>query len=308
MNPPTTILDSDTLQRILYMHRLGNLQSVHEPAQGYMNWCFILNDAFVLRVDAGRHSAVGRFLSERRAYDLLKYSGIPVPRVIALDRSKSVVPYEYIITTKLPGVPVTQAWPSLNPAQQTQVAQSVGRYLAELHSHSTGHFGDLRTYIEAPYHRWYDFCLEAIEHFLDQARTQASLSPALADASLAYFRAQPALFDTIQHGYLVHSDYHFENILQENGVVTGIIDFEWALSGDPTWDFIVEDKWEAFCAGSREPLMAAYTRVRPLDEAHAARLKFYKLLLAIETLVMQHKDGDLVGKQLTLAHIAAVVG
>jgi hypothetical protein len=48
-------------------------------------------------------------------------------------------------------------------------------------------------------------------------------------------RFQP-LMSVVTTGCLLHRDYHFENVLQQEGKVTGIIDFEWAMSGDPVFD------------------------------------------------------------------------
>jgi len=64
--------------------------------------------------------------------------------------------------------------------------------------------------------------------------------------------------------------------------LSGVIDFEWAFSGDPACDFIVRDKWEQMCPGSRAPLVEGYTQVRALEPDHALRVSLYKLLYHLE--------------------------
>ena len=103
------------------------------------------------------------------------------------------------------------------------------------------------------------------------------------------------LLETVTHGALVHSDYHRENILQAGGHVTGIIDFEWALAGDPAWDFIAEEKWEEMCPGSKEHVYAGYSHRRALAPDHATRVAIYQLLLHVETVVDETRKENASG-------------
>ena len=77
--------------------------------------------------------------------------------------------------------------------------------------------------------------------------------------------------------------------------VTGVIDFEWALAGDPAWDFIAQDKWEEMCPGSRAYLYAGYTHHRPLAPDHALRVAIYQLLLHVETVVDEARKENMSG-------------
>jgi len=83
---------------------------------------------------------------------------------------------------------------------------------------------------------------------------------------------------------MVHGDYQLENLLVESGIITGAIDFEWAFGGDPTWDFVAEDKWEEQCPGSRNAIYAGYRQMRPLDPDHERKLRLYKALMYVETI------------------------
>jgi aminoglycoside phosphotransferase (APT) family kinase protein len=93
------------------------------------------------------------------------------------------------------------------------------------------------------------------------------------------------LFD--QPGRLVHGDYHFSNLLQQDGHLSGVLDFEWVMSGDVAWDFRIDDQLEIVCPGSRSAFYAGYTSRRPLTDHHAERVAFYKLGLYLDYLTFE---------------------
>jgi aminoglycoside phosphotransferase (APT) family kinase protein len=127
------------------------------------------------------------------------------------------------------------------------------------------------------------------------------------DRLLAVFAAHKPLFDQVTVPHLVHWDYHFENILQQDGHISGILDFEWALCGDPTLDLRQERQWEETCPGSRDFVYAGYTAHRALAPDHALRVKLYTMLQNLDWAVDQGFAGDtqIEGKAQLLAALAS---
>ncbi len=78
---------NERLQRIWEAHGLGSILSITRPAGGSINYCLIVNNAYAIRFDI-TGKIVSRFQSEALAYRYLCDSGVPVPEVVALDRSK----------------------------------------------------------------------------------------------------------------------------------------------------------------------------------------------------------------------------
>jgi thiamine kinase-like enzyme len=98
------------------------------------------------------------------------------------------------------------------------------------------------------------------------------------------------LLDNVTTGHLVHSDYQFENLLHRDGVITGIIDFEWAVSGDPARDFRLDEQWDDDCPGSRAYIYEGYQQLRALEPDHEARVLMYKLQFHMDTVDMYAGD------------------
>lgn len=108
------------------------------------------------------------------------------------------------------------------------------------------------------------------------------------------------LYEQSEYPRLVHRDFHFENVLCHNGAITGVIDFEWSLWGDPLCDFRTEDEMERVCPGSSAAVYAAYGALRPLPDDFRRRLTGYRMLMALEYL----EDAATLGRRGTQSHHA----
>ena len=83
---------------------------------------------------------------------------------------------------------------------------------------------------------------------------------------------------------LIHGDYHFLNLLQQDGRLSAVLDFDFASSGDPSWDFRIDWQIESEVPGSRAAFYAGYTSRRPLPDRHWERVAFYRIGLYLDFL------------------------
>lgn len=276
-------LSQQQLQRIFSAHELGLVRQIVIPRRGSINLVVVINDEYVLRADYRNHQTDSRFIGEKHAYDVLADAHVPIPRVIVLDTSRRLIDYDYTILTRLPGEPMLDAWPSMTTHQREAAAYSAGEHLARIHNIRLPHFGELTTLGSLRFSDVYDHAFDFYERYAQQAQAVGVFTDAMQQMMIALLTAcEPHMaFDM---GHLLHSDYQMENLLVDHGTISGVIDFEWSLAGDPTWDFLVEDKWQEQCPGSRPALYAGYTALRPLDAQHTLKLRLYKALHYIETM------------------------
>jgi aminoglycoside phosphotransferase (APT) family kinase protein len=272
-------LNHQQVALIFQVHGLGEVQTITRHAHGSANDVFLINGTHVLRVQPRRHM---RLHAEQQAYELLRQSGVPVPQVVALDTSGLRIPYSYLLLTYLPGKPLVKVWPTLAPETREKVAFEAGAHLARIHNVSLDFHGNLGSN-QQRFNNFYEYAIDFCARFVLPASQTRLYTPTMHEqlATLLHV-CRPYIQHVSPH--LVHSDYHFENILVENDTVTGIIDMEWALSGDPTWDFLVEDKWEEQCAGSRALVYEGYRSIRRLDTQHRLKTRLYKAIHALETI------------------------
>jgi aminoglycoside phosphotransferase (APT) family kinase protein len=303
-------IDQSLITRIWSAYSLGVVGAVVRCGRGGINPCFIVNDVAVIRFNTFTVKGAARFRNEERAYTALRGSGVPVPAVIVVDLARDIAPYDFIITSKVPGVPVIEAWDDLSTAERERVAAAAGAYLALMHEQTFSRFGALGSGEDRGFDRWYDYVADYLDRYATLACDLGTIGQEDRVRMLAAVVRHRPLLDAVTHGVLLHSDYHWENILQDRGHVTGVIDFEWALAGDPAWDFIVQDTWEAMCPGSRAPVYAGYTRRRPLAPGHALRVAIYQLLLHVETVVdearKENAPGVAAGRAALFATLASL--
>lgn len=278
----------EQIAAIWQAYDLGAVQSITIPRRGCSSACFLVNENRVARfqvTELPRH----KFRTEKTAYDLLRASELPIPEALVLDESRTLVPCAFLITTRLPGETVYDSWNGLDMRTREQLAFEAGRYQALLHQHTLPAFGGLRQLAEGGFPTWRAYLEDYAARHVRQARDEELLDPATTTRiEQLLVRFQP-LLDAVTTGCLLHRDYHFENVLQQEGKITRIIDFEWAMSGDPVFDCRL-DETLAECPGSVEPFYAGYASGSPLTEHPRLKVDFYRLLLCLESVAWWGRD------------------
>ncbi len=281
----TVHLSSETLQAICTEHGLGKIEHLVQPVQGNINLCLLVNDAYVLRFDVLDWGGANRYVGEKWAHEILSGSDVPVSQVLALDTSKRLVPYDYLILTKLPGQTISTSTADLPLASRYTIGYSAGQHLATIHSHVFDQFGLLYNIIAGtPQPDWAAYVADHFRYYLGRVQALGILSAAvLGRIDALMVRMQP-LLAAVQQGVFIHGDYHFLNMLQQDGRLSAVLDFDWAASGDPAWDFRIDNSIESEVPGSREAFYAGYTSRRPLTEGHWERVSFYRIGLYLDFL------------------------
>lgn len=305
----TSSITDETIREIWRALGLGAARRIVRATSGMSNACFIVNDALVIRFNTF-DTTVPKFANERAAYDVLAGSGVPVPSVVALDLSRRIVPYDFIILTRLPGSNLAEQWRELTATQTHDVVWEAGRCLARLHAITFPAFGKLREQDAPRFHTWPDYFDDYARRYLNEAARYGLLEESLRTRLEGALHGARHLLVRVRKGVLVHSDYHYENILHEGGRLSGILDFEWALSGDPSYDFMSADVRESQIPDSEAVFRAGYRSIRPLDAGHDRRVAIYRLFLRLETAVMHARRGNSSSAQsaiVEMTHLLEVV-
>jgi aminoglycoside phosphotransferase (APT) family kinase protein len=271
------------LQAIASAHGLGHVRQHEWLGRGRNNPALVVNGDWVVRFDGLPGNLPQRFEGEALAYRLLREQHVPAPEVLGVDLSQQVFPSAYIILSRLPGLPVVDAWQTMSAAQQEQIAAEAGRVLAQMHGIHAAQCGDLRR-PQVTFPAWHSYLDDYLQTYLRE-----SLGSGLIDAPLAgrlerVLADLRPLFDQVVQPSLVHRDFHFENVLCHHGAITGVIDFEWSLWGDPLCDFRTEGELERVCPGSSAAVYAAYGELRPMPADFQRRHACYQMLMALEFL------------------------
>ena len=163
-------------------------------------------------------------------------SDLPVPHVLASRRGEGLVSGSYFFMRHISGVPLESCINVLAETALTRVYTKLGQFSRTLHGIRGSYFGNLH----APKRCWREFFLSAAEElFLDAEEIGAVYLTDLGEAR-AMFEASGYTLDEVKEPVLLHRDMWFGNIFldPESCEITGVIDWERSLYGDPLLDFV----------------------------------------------------------------------
>lgn len=213
---------------------------------------------------------------------LLERTGVPVARIFAFDDSAHPFGRTFLLMQRLPGRPFTETF----DADPNTVLQQVGRHLAATHSLTAdrhGYLGEHRpmppmpTWVEAFDHMW--------NRMIDDVAAAGYYDSGEQARMRELFATRRPYFDRPLTPRLLHMDIWHQNILVDDDArVTGLLDWDRALWGDPEIEFAVLD----YCGISTPAFWEGYGT--PRDDSPEARVRqvFYLLYELQKYIVIRH--------------------
>lgn len=213
---------------------------------------------------------------------LLRKTAVPVPRILAFDDSHDLLDRDFLLMERLPGTPLSDG----PPVDTDRVLHEVGRCLAQVHALTADRYGYLGE------HRPMDPCATWAEAFrvmwhklIDDVAATGHYTLPEARALRDLLDSRLPLFDRPVPASLLHMDVWSQNLLVDSdGRLTGLIDWDRALWGDPEIEFAVLD----YCGISRPAFWRGYGRPRDASAEADVRRVFYFLYELQKYIVIRH--------------------
>ena len=205
---------------------------------------------------------------------LLERTDVPVAPVLAHDTSRALLPRDFILLQRLPGGPLSSA-AGLSVAAVDRVFERVGACLAQVHAvtaQTYGYLGEHRPMEPQP--SWRDAFRVMWHKLLDDVEACGGYGPDEFDHMRLLLDHHEEVFECEVPASLLHMDIWHQNILVDGaGELTGIVDWDRALWGDPEIEFAVLD----YCGVSTPSFWRGYGRER--DQSHQACVRNVLYLL-----------------------------
>lgn len=171
--------------------------------------------------------------SEVKAMELVKaQSKVPVPEIYMYDSGCSVCDAPYFIMEKIPGKSLSAINQELSDKEKSDIMWLIGAYTRQINSITGTEFG----YPGQPDIRgkcWFPTFKKMMQLAVADAKKKEIDLKIDIDELFLRLDADEICFHEVQIPRLVHWDLWDGNIFVEKGKVTGIIDFERAIWGDP---------------------------------------------------------------------------
>lgn len=298
----------DTLAQVVRHHSpaLGLSESDGAPritpiATGKFNasyWVDVGQERMVLRI-APPDDAVYVFYERAMMHQepalhqrLLDHTGVPVARILAFDATRALLPRDYMLMERLPGRPLTEmVQTGSGQADMDSVLRQVGAHLAETHAQHADAYGYLGAHEPMPpQRRWVDAFALMWQKLVDDVVAVGYYDEAERSTLLTLLDRHLPHFDRPVPASLLHMDIWHQNILVDAaGTVTGLLDWDRALWGDPEIEFAVLD----YCGLSGPAFWEGYGRARDRSPGARVRQIFYLLYEVQKYMVIYHgRDGN----------------
>ncbi len=206
--------------------------------------------------------------------------GVPAPRVLAVDATRTHVPFAWQVLEKIPHPDLNQLHKQgrLSPAWAAkEIGAAVARWQG-IEPHGFGPFSTAelrRSRNLSGFHASYeDYFFLNLETHLEFLVDRAFLAPEQADELSREITGHKSLL-TLERGCLVHKDLALWNILGTETQIAAFIDWDDAISGDPLDDL---SSLGCFYDGSViARALEGYAGLRPLPDEHRRRFWLHLL-------------------------------
>lgn len=276
------------LQEICNKHGLGKIQAHVYSQSGMVNPCVFINDQYVIRFNV-RDPQIPKFRRERMAMQLLEEKKILVPKVIALDEERGILPHDFLICAKIEGQELHPIWNTLPSNAQQSLCKEMGEILAQIHQVTFPKFGAILPDGQK-FDTWSACILDKLEEAISDAQKMGLFEASIFQQVRQVFDNHSKIFDTVEQAVLVHNDYHLGNMIADEGKIAGILDFEWCFAGDGEYDFRDTLTHE----GVSEQILQGYQTIHPLSPEYPVKYHLYRLLLYLQLcgLAAMHDWGE----------------
>ena len=196
---------------------------------------------------------------------------IKVPAVYVYDTTRTICAGDYFFMECLEGASWSSVAGSLSEAENLALCEQTGRVqkkLTALHNSCFGLLGDE----EHTFDELYGLIRYLIGNVLNDAQRRDVFIGVETETILAALEQDKALFDAIQTPTLVHWDMWEGNIFVKDGSISGIIDWERAMWGEPVMD-------DRFRRHTRRPAFLHGFGKEELSAEELRRSSWYDILL-----------------------------
>lgn len=260
------------------------IESIEELTEGYFNAGYLVKTeeqiTYVLKIAPSPLVKVMRYekdIMDMEVHVLRLIEGlktVPAPKVLFYDDTKDLIPTNYFFMEYLVGKALYQVRSNLTEEAFAKISMELGQYVKAMKTIRGNAFG----YILQPdrsYKTWSECFLSMIDEILTDAEEEKVVLPYSYSEIRDMFHKQRAILDEVVEPVLVHKDLWEGNIFVDESTasITGIIDCERALFGDPIMEI------DCGLLRGNKDFLKAYLGRESLSDSEKIRSNLYNVYL-----------------------------
>jgi len=251
----------------------------------------------ILRTNIGWGNSETYMLIEKLITDQVAILGVPVNRILHVDVSRSVYPFDYQIQDALEGTDIEDTFHGTR-TEYDQMSFDIGRYVAMWGDLSFSEFGRfdedaaLTGKLTGTKQSMYEYILVRLDEDVRFLADHDVLGTGKADRIRRIFDEYKPVM-SVKTGTLVQYDLADHNIMFDgSSTITGIFDWEAAVVGDPMLDLASAPTWKTFHP-REEKLIEGYKSFRDLPTFFREKMDVYRLRTMLWKMVYAIRAGIL---------------
>jgi aminoglycoside phosphotransferase (APT) family kinase protein len=253
--------------------------------------------ALIVRVNAlGRLGRDFPLHLDRWAMGRLRSAGLPALRVLAVDTTRRLAPFDFEVMEEARGGSLRDF--DHDESRIRPLLRELGRLVAQVHAIGAEGFGwiDVAPLVldgpDAPaagiFDAWRDYVRLNLDEHIGACVASGAISPDEARRVAGAFDAHDALLVGVEPA-LLHGDLGNHNVFTDGRSATALIDWEDCLAGDPAFDVAF---WGTFHPDDRrDSFLEGYRSARALPDDFERRYWLYYLRIALSKTVHRHRFG-----------------
>jgi aminoglycoside phosphotransferase (APT) family kinase protein len=259
-------------------------KEITELTDGYFNTAYLLTLSnglkTILKVSPPKDVQVMSYeenIMDTEVYVLNKLTSletITVPKVLLYDKSCQLIENEFFFMEFIEGTPLNKVKTELSIEQRSKIYSELGTMVKEINSVSDNYFGYI-SQENKRFHSWTEAFLYMINELLEDALAVSAILPYETNRIYKLIYKNRSVLDSVKTPCLIHKDIWSGNIFidESTAKITGIIDCERAIYGDPLLDpvcgFLINN----------EDFMKSYAGRTVLSKEEELRVILYQIYL-----------------------------
>lgn len=242
----------------------------------------------VLKIERDSHSQ-WRMKKEISLISLIRSHGIPAPIIEYVGINGDIIPEHWFIMSRAGDLNLQERYELINDDLVRELFTELGRMLGRIH---TIRF-DRQGYIEAERideKRFSDIVTERFEQNVKELAGHLT-SRELQEATELFEE-----FEDSNETCLCHADFGPWQAIIDDGRISAIIDWEWAESSDPVYDFAKAELLIDVFSGNTAEFRTGYTEVQKLPENFEHIAKPYRVVEALNLMNFFKNNPQIFGK------------
>lgn len=210
---------------------LEKIETVEELKHGKWGNKFLVNKQYIVKLNSKAED-----IFEKEIFVLNRFQNLPVPKLVKYDNSRKLIPEEYIIERKIKGLNLSSLWLQINKKQKESIFKQLILILKTFHKIKFDFYGDIVS--NNKFKNWSGFLDLRYNTNKELAKKVNVLSKHEFELIDNFYKENKKYLDKPRiPPCFCHCDIHFNNILANNGNVSGILDFDLSCAAPFDYEF-----------------------------------------------------------------------